>query len=133
MLIGPKQALELDDNVGLVINPMTENLIIAKDKLPEYREKILGYAAPDIHPVPDMPGPETSGDSTSDETAEGSDSIVPPPINVKVTTTKSDGTVETVERTSNGMDDDAESEDPNAPKINVTVSKSEGSDSDTEE
>ena len=146
MLIGPKQALELDDNVGLVINPMTENLIIAKDKLPEYREKILGYAGPNIHPVPDISKTDSPTDSTSDEAPEGpsmevhsssegsneKSGTVPPPINVKVTTTKSDGTVETVERTSNGMEGDTDNDDPNEPKISVTVSKSEEGKGDEE-
>ena len=139
MLIGPKQALELDDNVGLVINPMTENLIIAKDKLPEYREKILNHATPNIRPVADPPKMEVSSSSDNTEDAKTDDAatgasdktITPPPLKVKVTTTKSDGTVETVEQTSDGTTQ--ENDDPNAPKISVSVSKPENTDDGTKE
>ena len=46
MVVGPAQALELDDNVGIVINPMSENLVIPKEKLADFREKILSGKRP---------------------------------------------------------------------------------------
>ena len=46
MIVGPAQALELDDNVGIVINPMSENLVIPKEKLADFREKILSGKSP---------------------------------------------------------------------------------------
>ncbi len=46
MVVGPAQALELDDNVGIVINPMSENLVIPKEKLADFREKILSGKSP---------------------------------------------------------------------------------------
>lgn len=48
MVVGPTQSLELDDNVGVVINPMSENLVIPKDKLAEFREKILNGKSPNV-------------------------------------------------------------------------------------
>ena len=53
MIMGPEQVLALDDNVGIVINPMSENLVLTKDKLPEYREKISDPSKPDLKVVED--------------------------------------------------------------------------------
>lgn len=48
MIVGPSQVLELDDSVGIVINPMSENLVIPKDNLAEFREKILNGKSPNV-------------------------------------------------------------------------------------
>ena len=46
ILVNGIKTLSLDDNVGLVINPLTENLVITKDKLPQYRDNILNGLSP---------------------------------------------------------------------------------------
>ena len=43
-----EKCLSLDDNVGLVINPMSENLVITKERLPKYREEILAGRSPNV-------------------------------------------------------------------------------------
>jgi hypothetical protein len=135
MLMGPKQAFDLDDNIGLVINPMGENLIITKDKLPEYRKRLAatmgendgtGFVSGSGNPTntPKTDGPTMRVAPGPGSSSENNDSgITPPPLKVKVTTTKSDGTVETVEHTSNGTESSSDSTDPNAPRVTVSVSK----------
>lgn len=41
-----EQILNLDDNVGIVINPHSENLVLTVDKLKEYRDKIINGNGP---------------------------------------------------------------------------------------
>ncbi|MCI5862786.1 MAG: SseB family protein [Lachnospiraceae bacterium] len=46
ILVDGEKTLSLDDSVGLVINPLTENLVITKERLPQYRENILNGLSP---------------------------------------------------------------------------------------
>lgn len=111
MIMGPKQVLELDDKVGIVINPMGENLVITKDKLPEYRERVLGSATPDLKVVDD-PEDEKTGDPIEDA----------PPVNVQVEKENSDGSVDSVENESN---DGGE-----GPSIKISIAKDPSESSD---